>query len=83
MPNVMPVRDDLAYFVVHPHHPYLFNTEVDERTGNRICSEVLSPRIVPALFTRRLRKRRGVLCRGREDQPDYFCSGGKDIPYHG
>lgn len=28
--NVMPVRDDLAYFVVHPHHPYLFNTEVDE-----------------------------------------------------
>ena len=28
--NVMPVRDDLAYFVVHPHHPYLFSTEVDE-----------------------------------------------------
>lgn len=28
--NVMPVREDLAYFVVHPHHPYLFNTEVDE-----------------------------------------------------
>lgn len=28
--NVMPVREDLAYFVVHPHHPYLFSTEVDE-----------------------------------------------------
>lgn len=28
--NVMPIRDDLAYFVVHPHHPYLFSTEVDE-----------------------------------------------------
>lgn len=25
--EVMPVRDDLGYFVVHPHHPYLFNTE--------------------------------------------------------
>ena len=29
--NVMPIRDDLAYFVVHPHHPYLFNTEVDQK----------------------------------------------------
>lgn len=28
--NVMPIREDLGYFVVHPHHPYLFNTEVDE-----------------------------------------------------
>ncbi len=28
--DVMPVREDLAYFVVHPHHPYLFSTEVDE-----------------------------------------------------
>lgn len=31
--NVMPIREDLAYFVVHPHHPYLFSTEVDEN-GN-------------------------------------------------
>ena len=28
--QVMPIRYDLGYFVVHPHHPYLFNTEVDE-----------------------------------------------------
>ncbi len=28
--NVIPVREDVAYFVTHPHHPYLFNTEVDE-----------------------------------------------------
>ena len=27
--EVMPIRDDIGYFVVHPHHPYLFNTEVD------------------------------------------------------
>lgn len=31
--EVMPIREDLGYFVVHPHHPYLFNTEVDEN-GN-------------------------------------------------
>lgn len=31
--NVMPVREDIGYFVIHPHHPYLFNTEVDEN-GN-------------------------------------------------
>ncbi len=28
--GVMPIREDIAYFVVHPHHPYLFNTETDE-----------------------------------------------------
>lgn len=28
--GVMPVREDLGYFVVHPHHPYLFNTELFE-----------------------------------------------------
>ncbi|HHY81283.1 MAG TPA: semialdehyde dehydrogenase [Clostridiales bacterium] len=28
--GVMPIRDDIGYFVVHPHHPYLFNTERDE-----------------------------------------------------
>ena len=27
--DVMPLRDDIGYFVVHPHHPYLFNTEVN------------------------------------------------------
>lgn len=31
--GVMPIREDIAYFVVHPHHPYLFNTETDEN-GN-------------------------------------------------
>ena len=31
--DVMPIRDDIGYFVVHPHHPYLFNTEDDEE-GN-------------------------------------------------
>ena len=26
--EVMPIREDLGYFVVHPHHPFLFNTEL-------------------------------------------------------
>lgn len=25
--EVMPVREDIGYFVTHPHHPYLFNAE--------------------------------------------------------
>jgi hypothetical protein len=28
--EVMPIRDDIGYFVVHPHHPYLFNAEIDK-----------------------------------------------------
>lgn len=27
--QVMPIRDDLGYFVVHPHHPYLFNDQLN------------------------------------------------------
>jgi len=26
--EIMPVREDIGYFVAHPHHPYLFNTEL-------------------------------------------------------
>jgi hypothetical protein len=31
--EVMPIRDDLNYFVTHPCHPPLFNTEVSEAAG--------------------------------------------------
>ncbi len=30
--DVMPIRDDLTYFVTHPCHPPLFNDEVTEQT---------------------------------------------------
>lgn len=28
--GVMPIRDDIGYFVVHPHHPHVFYSELDE-----------------------------------------------------
>jgi len=32
--EVMPVRDDLTYFVTHPCHPPLFNDDLDEKKRN-------------------------------------------------
>lgn len=29
--GVMPLRDDIGYFIVHPHHPHLFYNELDEK----------------------------------------------------
>lgn len=63
--NVMPVREIWRVLMVLPI-TRICSILKWMRTGNRICSEVLSPRIVPALFTRRLReKKRSIMPRER------------------
>lgn len=48
--EVMPIRDDIGYFVVHPHHPYLFNAEKDKDGNLDFFGGVASQDISCALY---------------------------------
>ena len=48
--EVMPLRDDIGYFVAHPHHPYLFNNELDKDALNDYFGGVAKQDISCSLY---------------------------------
>ena len=48
--EVMPIRDDIGYFVTHPHHPHLFHNQLDEAALNDYFGGVATQDISCALY---------------------------------
>lgn len=48
--EVMPKREDVGYFVVHPHHPYLFYSELDAEGQKDFFGGVAKQDISCALY---------------------------------
>lgn len=48
--DVMPIRDDIGYFVTHPHHPHLFHKETDLAKLNDYFGGVATQDVSCALY---------------------------------
>lgn len=48
--DVMPIRDDIGYFVTHPHHPHLFHNQLDEAKLNDYFGGIATQDVSCALY---------------------------------